>query len=235
MKNERDGFTLIELLVVVAIIALLAALLFPVFAKVRARGRQTACLSNLRQLGMATFQYAQDFDDHYPYGGDPGDLYTNGWQYTQNGRYWPAIQRMQANNQTIPIAMSGYVKDNTLWRCPSDNGFDMTGVFENDPLIAAPSSFQAFGMSYAYTTQLALEGETMNNVRVWSQSPPYSEHNFVDVPLFHDLVGRWHGGPTYSEGQINFIMLDGHAVSVNRKRADELDNILLSIPAPLAP
>ncbi|MGI4791247.1 MAG: type II secretion system protein [Janthinobacterium lividum] len=73
MKN-RNGFTLIELLVVIAVVAILAALLFPVFAKVRERGRQTACLSNLRQLSLATFQYAQDSDDRYPYGGDPGDL-----------------------------------------------------------------------------------------------------------------------------------------------------------------
>jgi len=59
----RRGFTLIELLVVIAIIAILAAILFPVFAKAREKARQTACLSNLKQLTLAALQYAQDYDE----------------------------------------------------------------------------------------------------------------------------------------------------------------------------
>jgi len=61
----RKGFTLIELLVVIAIIAILAAILFPVFAKAREKARQTSCLSNCRQLGTATAQYTQDYDECY--------------------------------------------------------------------------------------------------------------------------------------------------------------------------
>lgn len=56
----RGGFTLIELLVVIGIIAVIAAILFPVFAGIRERGRRTQCLSNERQLGMAIMQYVQD-------------------------------------------------------------------------------------------------------------------------------------------------------------------------------
>jgi prepilin-type N-terminal cleavage/methylation domain-containing protein/prepilin-type processing-associated H-X9-DG protein len=61
----RKGFTLIELLVVIAIIAILAAILFPVFAKAREKARQTSCLSNLKQIGVAALQYAQDYDETY--------------------------------------------------------------------------------------------------------------------------------------------------------------------------
>ncbi len=63
---KRTAFTLIELLVVIAIIAILAAILFPVFAKAREKARQTSCLSNLKQIGLAVQQYAQDYDETYP-------------------------------------------------------------------------------------------------------------------------------------------------------------------------
>jgi len=62
----RKGFTLVELLVVVAIIAVLAGIIFPVFARARARAESTTCQSNLRQLGAAFQQYLNEFDDQYP-------------------------------------------------------------------------------------------------------------------------------------------------------------------------
>ena len=60
------GFTLIELLVVIGIIALLLALLFPVFVRVRENGRQSACLSSERQLGAAFLLYTQENDEVVP-------------------------------------------------------------------------------------------------------------------------------------------------------------------------
>jgi prepilin-type N-terminal cleavage/methylation domain-containing protein len=72
-----NGFTLIELLVVIAIIAILAAILFPVFAAAREKARQTACSSNLKQLGLAFVQYTQDYDEQYPVG--PAAFYGSHW------------------------------------------------------------------------------------------------------------------------------------------------------------
>jgi prepilin-type N-terminal cleavage/methylation domain-containing protein/prepilin-type processing-associated H-X9-DG protein len=65
-RRCRAGFTLIELLVVIAVIAILAAILFPSFARAREKARQTVCLSNLKQIGLATAMYAQDWDDVLP-------------------------------------------------------------------------------------------------------------------------------------------------------------------------
>ncbi len=59
----KKGFTLIELLVVIAIIAILAAILFPVFARAREKARQSSCLSNTKQIGLAALMYAQDYDE----------------------------------------------------------------------------------------------------------------------------------------------------------------------------
>ena len=63
MHKIKHGFTLIELLVVIAIVAILAAILFPVLAQARESARQTACLSNGRQIGMGWLMYLQDYDE----------------------------------------------------------------------------------------------------------------------------------------------------------------------------
>jgi prepilin-type N-terminal cleavage/methylation domain-containing protein/prepilin-type processing-associated H-X9-DG protein len=70
---KRQGFTLIELLVVIAIIAILAAILFPVFAQAREKARAITCMSNLKQIGLGTMQYTQDYDETFPidWGGGP--------------------------------------------------------------------------------------------------------------------------------------------------------------------
>lgn len=110
----QKGFTLIELLVVIAIIAILAAILFPVFAQAREKARQISCVSNLRQIGLATMQYVQDYDETFPpredWGSDPNP---------PTGPWWAIIN---------PYIKVGINKDNAydqsaaqnFWRCPSD-------------------------------------------------------------------------------------------------------------------
>src|SRR5262245_23412418 len=69
-----QGFTLIELLVVIAIIAILAAMLLPALSSAKERANRASCVSNLRQLGLGTSLYADEFDSKYPTttaGGNP--------------------------------------------------------------------------------------------------------------------------------------------------------------------
>jgi prepilin-type N-terminal cleavage/methylation domain-containing protein/prepilin-type processing-associated H-X9-DG protein len=105
IKRQR-GFTLIELLVVIAIIAILAAILFPVFAQAREKARQTACVSNEKQMALGVLQYIQDYDEIYPMSQE--GFYTNP----------PGIDTW-ANTWVVQI--QPYVKSYDVFRCPDDS------------------------------------------------------------------------------------------------------------------
>lgn len=121
--GSRSAFTLIELLVVIAIIAILAAILFPVFASAREKARQTACLSNMKQLGTGMLMYSQDYDEamiNHFYG-----------KYDQDNTYAPgspedAYQWMDA--------VQPYAKSAAIFNCPSqgDEFLDPTEINSGD-------------------------------------------------------------------------------------------------------
>jgi prepilin-type N-terminal cleavage/methylation domain-containing protein len=115
----RGAFTLIELLVVIAIISILAAILFPVFAKAREKARQISCASNFRQLGLAFYQYTEDYDEQLP-----GDVdgaaaagQIGGWMY------FKPIAAATTSNVFDPTKGSvyPYVKNTAIYICPDDS------------------------------------------------------------------------------------------------------------------
>ncbi len=91
------AFTLIELLVVVAIIAILAAILFPVFGRARANARRSTCQSNLKQVGLGFEQYKNDYDGYIA----PVQAGTS----SPNIRGWPTL-------------ISPYIKSDQVFKCP---------------------------------------------------------------------------------------------------------------------
>lgn len=130
-RPPRFGFTLIELLVVIAIIALLAAVLFPVFAKAREKARQTACASNLKQLGLAWLMYAQDYDET----ACPSYYFANGSFKTELG--WDFILG-PVNGQVRPGLLGAYASSGALHQCP-----DFTG-----PASGRPYTGYAYNATY---------------------------------------------------------------------------------------
>lgn len=107
----KRGFTLIELLIVIAIIAILASILFPVFARARDNARRSSCMSNLKQVGLGMMQYTQDNDSFYP----PADVYGSASGIGPDGIElepgWGAVFWQQM--------IYPYIKSHQVFFCPS--------------------------------------------------------------------------------------------------------------------
>lgn len=116
MKRNR-GFTLIELLVVIAIIAILAAILFPVFAQARESARKIACLSNMKQLGLAVTQYVQDYDEKFPFGKNWTGEFRDSCNGGCNKPPFPKNDQWKCGSN---YQLEPYIKARMIWICPSD-------------------------------------------------------------------------------------------------------------------
>ena len=114
----HKGFTLIEILVVIAIIALLAAILFPVFARARENARRSSCQSNLKQVGLGVLQYAQDYDEVMVPAWLEGDCSAGqGWQPTKSTGF--SCNSGSATNFKWMDMIYPYVKSEQIFNCPS--------------------------------------------------------------------------------------------------------------------
>ena len=108
MRRRNSAFTLIELLVVIAIIAILAAILLPVFAQARESARAATCLSNQKQIGTAFVMYAQDYDETFPLERLQDDSATNG--DCGSGSLVPGWH----------TELKPYIKSYNVFTCPSN-------------------------------------------------------------------------------------------------------------------
>ena len=214
---RRRAFTLIEILVVIGIIALLGALLFPVFARVREEGRKTSCLSNMKQLGLAFQQYEQDSRGKYPRAGQlqswaNGAHWVTGGQggtptnYTglvagQYGLADPGTFATIDGHEAYPLdpksALASYTKSAAIYVCPSaPDGNKRRLSYSMNCAVAGLSTTRIRNPSQIVL--LVDEGKTINDGYFWA----VADTNSTDA-LFDGHNGG--GNLLYADGHVKFF------------------------------
>lgn len=128
---HKRAFTLIEILVVVAVLAILAALLFPVFSRARENARRTSCASNLKQIGIGLLQYVGDYDDKMP------------------RSFFGQFKDTTVVHYKWMDAIYPYVKNTDLFLCPCDTGAKYRYSGDMGPTESS-EKYGSYGQNGAY-------------------------------------------------------------------------------------
>lgn len=214
VKGKPCGFTLIELLVVIAIIAILAAILFPVFARAREQARRASCLSNLKQLGVATQMYCQDYDETFPAccAWVPGVKVDAGaGTLAEIGTPWSVAPYYST---AFKECLHPYVRNSQIWLCPTGAGIE--GRFTETHLGGNSYWFMSVpppgwwydhdnlaGMSLASVIWPVRAVMIVDGCPTWHSRHPYTAVQFWET----QAQGKALGGIWAS----NFVFVDGHA------------------------
>ncbi len=195
MRRSSFAFTLIELLVVIATIAILSAILFPVFAQAREKARQASCLSNQKQISLGFLQYFQDNDDEFPFvkGNSP-------WVTTMQP-YMKSMQILRCPNDDSANWDAGTRKTSyTLngYLAPGNSNDTHGGNFPNLAMIQKPAS-----LIFMVESPKTFNGSYFH-AHVYN--PPVSaSHWKADIQRPDDIDTTRHSGG------FNASYLDGHA------------------------
>jgi prepilin-type N-terminal cleavage/methylation domain-containing protein/prepilin-type processing-associated H-X9-DG protein len=221
-RRRKPAFTLIELLVVIAIIAILAALLLPVFAQAREKARQAACLSHMKQVGMGLQIYAQDYDEALPPANDD--------------RLEPEVWDFNAPNAPPSFlgSLTPYIKNRDIFTCPSSTLPSSVGYHRRfDPTLLSSSSYM--GNAVVMGRFLAVFPNPADIVYLQESNQRWNtawlRPEVLDRKRGIYSVWHWNEGPQkpreeYSNlhsGGGNLVFADGHAryKSVNSIRSSD--------------
>lgn len=151
------GFTLVELVVILAIIGVLAGTLIPALGKAKALAQRTACLSNLRQLGLSWTLYSGDND------GRLVESYPGNSTANPNPYAWVLGNMQNASDAINPdLIMRGqlfqYNNSLTIYRCPADRGMKVNGKPAQPVRSCSMNAFMGDSSRFGYPTYQAIPG-----------------------------------------------------------------------------
>jgi prepilin-type processing-associated H-X9-DG protein/prepilin-type N-terminal cleavage/methylation domain-containing protein len=252
MLRKSAAFTLIELLVVIGIIAVLSAILFPVFAQAREKARALTCLSNEKQIGLALMQYLQDYDETFPLD-------------ERNASQGEAVPTGGTASPSDPVpwfyVINSYIKNGTAAAFDPNLGkFELKGGVFSCPSFPNVSS-RNYGISdsiagegpfswngYTLTPSLTLSsiqstsdkvmvaekgmfsGSTWSDVRFYSAEWAYLSYPGQDLTGDSDS-GSWSAWPLSPsmpryrhQGTTNMLFCDGHVKALHRGVFDDPTN-----------
>lgn len=249
--DKRSGFTLIELLVVIAIIAILAAILFPVFAQSRAKARQAACSSNMKQVGIGMMMYAQDYDETLPGNSSLENVSDPRWPDAMTAHSAGLSEPMgwmqpydPANPGTHRIwarDTQPYIKNLGVFSCPESKPRSDDGV-----CTPAANTCEVTGLANAGNGNMLLNGivgskalaampapadtifihEVRNYNRVAQEKPRQKKSNRLWTNFTHNYYDLLHSGGA------NLVFCDGHA---KWQRRDQIRFAQFGAPPALNP
>jgi len=211
-RGFTPGFTLIELLVVIAIIAILAAILFPVFQKVRENARASACLSNMKQIGLGVQQYVTDNDEKLFFRSSDANSRSGVTVGGDPYRWW---------NQLMP-----FIKSNAVFTCPSDGAPSPSKDASGNPVIlrsyiacAPAESLSLAQIDDPVETMVITEKwstdwtctPTGSNCRTDSWIEPF---NGDFTTASHDSTRSFTAANRHNS-RMNCVFFDGHAKAYN--------------------
>jgi len=212
-QRQRSGFTLIELLVVMAIISILAGLLLPSLSRAKAQAQRIACISNLKQMGLAFNMWGNDNEDRFP------------WQV-------PALDGGSMSNRQAwehCAVISNELVTPRLLRCPSDHSKAVAQSFMAEPdgfptlqdralsFFVATEASQTFPLMHlAGDRNVVSDNGDSGNCGIAQIYGVITYLNPVDTSQAPNSHPRWDSSIHVYRG--NIVMTDGSAQQLSQSR-----------------
>lgn len=201
LKEKKRAFTLMELLVAISIIAILAAMLFPVFSRAREAARRTSCLNNTHQIGSGLLMYRADYDDTMPPASYPQDVYGMPDGSTGQWFVWYHV-------------LHPYVKNYDVFNCPGNRYISPTMPYAGQSVLNIGYGLNPAVSEIAdYNVQHVSDLILLADARYYLVSPARTD---VPNPRATGPCAGFPTAPIYPihDQTANVAYFDGHAKAI---------------------